>query len=126
MQEVLSLAIRDGARKAELLHLSVPSHCPLMQPVAESLHRQLQSIEVRNPQFVYISNVGARSIRSAAGVQEDLASNIAHRVRWHDATAIAQQLGRDLFLEMPPGHVLSDLVSENLRGAKAYPVDPEI
>jgi len=122
MNEVLRRAMELGARKAELLHVSVPSHCPLLQPIANSLREQLRSMQVRDPRFVYISNVNARAIRSAAGIATDLADNIAHGVRWHDATSVAQELGCQLFLEMPPGHVLSDLARENLPEVEAYPV----
>jgi malonate decarboxylase epsilon subunit len=122
MKKVLSRAIQLGARKAELLHVSVPSHCPLLQPIAKSLQEQLRSMQIRDPRFVYVSNVNARAIRSAAGIATDLADNIAHGVRWHDATSVAQELGCQLFLEMPPGHALSDLVRENLSEVEAYPV----
>jgi malonate decarboxylase epsilon subunit len=117
-----SRAVELGARKAELLHVSVPSHCPLLQPIAKSLREQLRSMQIRDPQFVYVSNVKARAIRSAVGIATDLADNIAHGVRWHDATSVAQELGCQLFLEMPPGHALSDLVRENLSEVEAYPV----
>jgi malonate decarboxylase epsilon subunit len=88
-----SRAVELGARKAELVHVSVPSHCPLMQPIAKSLLEQLRSIQLRDPQFVYVSNVKARAIRSAVGIATDLADNIAHGVRWHDAASVAQELG---------------------------------
>jgi malonyl CoA-acyl carrier protein transacylase len=39
----------------------------------------------------------------------NLADNIAHGVRWFDATSVLEELGCDLFLEMPPGHVFTDL-----------------
>jgi malonate decarboxylase epsilon subunit len=122
MEMVLERSKVQGARKAEMLHVSVPSHCPLMQPVADLLLRELQMLEVRDPQFVYLSNVKARAIRSAAGVKDDLANNIAHGVRWHDTTVVAQQLGCDLFLEMPPGSVLTDLVREILPEMEAHAV----
>ena len=42
MERVLEQARRQGARKAERLEVSVPSHCPLLQPVADLLqHRFL-------------------------------------------------------------------------------------
>ncbi len=41
MQKVLEKAARRGARKAELLHVSVPSHCPLLSSLADSLRLQL-------------------------------------------------------------------------------------
>jgi malonate decarboxylase epsilon subunit len=62
--------------------------------------------------MVYVGNVTGRALRSAEAISEDLASNIAHGVRWHDATTVLEELGCRLFLEMPPGHVLSELARE--------------
>lgn len=125
MKQVLEKALHSGARKAELLPVTAPSHCPLLQPVADSLRKQLQSVSVRDPKIVYLSNVNARVVRTAAGVAQDLADNIAHGVRWHDMTTVAQELGCELLLETPPGHVLSDLVNENLPGLQARPITPK-
>jgi malonate decarboxylase epsilon subunit len=79
-------------------------------------------MQISDPQFIYVSNVKARAIRSAVGVATDLADNIAYGVWWHDAISLAQELGCQLFLEMPPGHALSDLVRENMSEVEVYPV----
>ena len=125
LKQAMALALRFGARKAELLDVAVPSHCRLMEPVTRLLHEKLQGMPVRDPQFVYISNVRARAIRFAEGIASDLTDNIAYSVRWHDATIVAHELGCELFLEMQPGHILSDLVRDNLPGVEAYPVLPD-
>src|SRR3984885_12206145 len=122
MEQVLQRARAHGARKAERLDVPVPSHCSLLQPVADSLRNQLQSISVRDPKPIYLANVDARAVRSAQGVAKDLADNIAHGVRWHDATTVACELGCELLLEVPPGHVLTDLARENLQGVQARAV----
>jgi malonate decarboxylase epsilon subunit len=122
MEQVLQTARSHGAHKAERLDVPVPSHCSLLQPVADSLLNQLQSISVEDPNPIYLANVNARAVRKAEGVARDLADNIAHGVRWHDATVVAQELGCELFLEVPPGHVLSDLARENLPGIQAYAI----
>jgi malonate decarboxylase epsilon subunit len=124
MERILQRARARGARKAERLNVPVPSHCSLLQPVAESLRRQLQLISVKDPKPIYLANVNARAVRTAQGVSNDLADNIAHGVRWNDATTVAQELGCELFLEVPPGHTLSDLVRENLSGVQAHPITP--
>jgi malonate decarboxylase epsilon subunit len=123
MDRVLDLARSQGARKAERLHVSVPSHCPLLQPVADCLQRRFSSVQLRKPKAIYVGNVNARAMRTGELVANDLANNIAHGVRWHDATTVAKELGCDLFLEMPPGHVLSDLAKENLAGVCAFAVE---
>src|ERR1700677_4133486 len=122
MERILQRARARGARKAERLDVPVPSHCFLLQPVAESLRKQLQLISVKDPKPIYLANVNARAVRTAQGVAEDLANNIAHGVRWHDATTVACELGCELFLEVPPGHALSDLARENLPGIQAHAI----
>ena len=115
MDKVLEAARKSGARKAVRLNVSEPSHCPLLEPVADALRESLQAIHLQPPKMVYVSNVTGRALRSAEAISEDLASNIAHGVRWYDATTVLEELGCRLFLEMPPGHVLSEL------GREAFP-----
>jgi malonate decarboxylase epsilon subunit len=112
MDKVLEAARKRGARKAVRLAVPEPSHCPLLQPVADTLAKSLQAIHLQKPKFIYVGNVTGRVLRSAEAISEDLASNIAHGVRWYDATTVLTELGCRLFLEMPPGHVLSQLGRE--------------
>jgi malonate decarboxylase epsilon subunit len=112
MDKVLEAARKRGARKAVRLDVSGPSHCPLLQPVADALAKSLQEIHLQKPNFIYVGNVTGRVLRRADAISEDLASNIAHGVRWYDATTVLTELGCRLFLEMPPGHVLSQLGRE--------------
>jgi malonate decarboxylase epsilon subunit len=126
MERALEQARRHGARKAERLQVSVPSHCPLLQPVADLLQHRFSSLRLRRPKMTYIGNVNARAMRTTELIASDLANNIAHGVRWHDATTVARELGCNLFLEMPPGHVLTDLAKENLPGVIALAVEKDI
>jgi len=109
MNQVLEAARQSGARKAVRLDVSEPSHCPLLEPVADALRKTMQSIHFQTPKLIYVGNVTGRALRSAEAISQDLASNIAHGVRWYDATTVLAELGCRLFLEMPPGHVLSEL-----------------
>lgn len=122
MTRVLDAAKKIGARKAARLEVSVPSHCPLLEPVAAALRVTLESMKLEQPRLIYIGNVKARALRAAAPVAEDLASNIAHGVRWHDATTVLEELGCRLFLEVPPGHVLSDLAREAFPDVKTLAI----
>jgi malonate decarboxylase epsilon subunit len=123
MDQVMAEALRRGARKALRLAVSVPSHCPLLQPVADVLTQEFAKVNLGTPQMIYVGNIDAREIRSKERVAFDLANNIAHGVRWHDATMVLAELGCHLFLEMPPGKVLSGLANENLPGVQSLPVD---
>ena len=126
MERMLEQARRQGARKAERLNVSVPSHCPLLQPVADLLQHRFSTLRLRKPQMTYVGNVKARAMRTPELIASDLANNIAHGVRWHDATTVARELGCNLFLEMPPGHTLSDLARQNLRGVRSIPVEASV
>ena len=122
MARVLEAARKIGARKAERLQVSVPSHCPLLEPVASELRAALSGMVLERPRLIYVGNVKARALRAADAVAEDLASNIAHAVRWYDATTVLEELGCRLFLEIPPGHVLSDLARESFPEVKTLAV----
>jgi malonate decarboxylase epsilon subunit len=126
MERVLERARYHGARKAERLQVSVPSHCPLLQPVADMLQQRISSLRLKKPRLIYVGNVNARAMRTPELIATDLANNIAHSVRWHDATTVARELGCNLFLEMPPGHVLTDLAKENLPGVNALAVEKDV
>jgi malonate decarboxylase epsilon subunit len=123
MDRALDEARRQGARKAERLHVAVLSHCPLLQPVADALKARISSMTLMTPRMPYVANVNARVMRTAEKVAWDLVNNIAHGVRWYDATMVLQELGCNLFLEMPPRHVLSDLANQNISGVRAIPVE---
>jgi malonate decarboxylase epsilon subunit len=124
MDRVLKEALNQGATKAVRLHVSVLSHCPLLQPVAEELQARISVMRLTPPDLLYVGNVNARTLRTKELVANDLANNIAHGVRWHDATTVLKELGCHLFLEMPPGHALSDLAQANLSDVKSVPVGP--
>ena len=72
-------------------------------------------MHLQKPKLIYVGNIAGRALRSAEAISQDLANNIAHGVRWHDATTVLAELGCRLFLEMPPGHVLTEL------GREAFP-----
>jgi malonate decarboxylase epsilon subunit len=113
LERLIAAAHSAGARKAERLKVATLSHCPLLQPVADQLRKRISGIARYEPKYPYVSNVRARPLRSADAILEDLADNIAHGVRWFDATVVLEELGCDLFLEIPPGHVLTDLARNN-------------
>jgi len=113
MTKVLDAAIRTGATRAERLSVTVPSHCPLLQPVADQLHQSFRDIPFHPPSKLYVGNVTARALRTANAISQDLVDNIAHGVRWHDATVVLEELGCDLFFEMPPGQVLTNLARQS-------------
>jgi malonate decarboxylase epsilon subunit len=119
MESVLHRAKNEGAHTTKRLPVSVPSHCVLLQSVADELIRRLANIEIRSPKAIYISNRRARALRDPEAIREDLATNIAHVVRWHEATVVAYERGVRLFVELPPGQTLTDLTSTAFPDARS-------
>jgi malonate decarboxylase epsilon subunit len=122
LSEVKALAIQHGARRVDRLHVTAPSHCPLLQPVADRLERVMATLQLRPPTMPYVSNRGGRALRDAVSIREDLATNVAHPVRWYDALEVLRELGATLFIEMAPGHVSTELVGQLLPGVRAVSI----
>ena len=119
---LITLALQHGAPRADRLAVSVPSHCPLLQPVAERLVREMAPLPLRPPAMPYVSNRGGRALYDADSIREDLATNVAHPVRWYDALEVLGELGASLFLELAPGHVSTHLVAQLLPGVRAVSI----
>ncbi|HET9378348.1 MAG TPA: malonate decarboxylase subunit epsilon, partial [Chthoniobacterales bacterium] len=73
MKGVVHRAKNEGAHTTKRLPVSVPSHCVLLQSVADQLIRRLAGVEIRTPKAIYISNRRARALRDPDAIREDLA-----------------------------------------------------
>ncbi len=122
LDAVTAQARQQGARRAERLAVGVPSHCPLLQPVADRLAQAMATLTLRRPALPYVSNRGGRALYDAEAIRRDLATSVAHPVRWYDALEVLRELGARLFLEMAPGHVSTHLVAQLLPGVRAVSI----
>ena len=123
IDRVINHARDRGARKADVLNISVPSHCPLLRPISVSLYEELSKIHFRSPIIPYACNRTARLLKSPVKIREDLAFNVSHPVKWHDISSVLCEHGTRLFIEMPPGNVLASLAKKALPGARAVSVE---
>ncbi|WP_277182357.1 malonate decarboxylase subunit epsilon [Caballeronia sp. BR00000012568055] len=123
LDKVRNLALERGAHKAERLAVSVPSHCALLEDAAARLTQAASAIPFDKPKIAYIGNRGARVLRRADAIRDDLATNLRHPVRWHDSTIALSELGVTLFVEMPPGRTLTQLVTEALPDTTSFAID---
>jgi malonate decarboxylase epsilon subunit len=119
LEAVMKLAREQGARRAERLAVSTPSHSPLLHAVSERLAAAMRTVEFHTPQASYVSNRRARVVRDAAGVREDLILNVENVVHWHDSVTVLYELGVRFFVEPPPGQVLTRLAQEAFPTARA-------
>ena len=57
------------------------------------------------------------------GIRADLARSVERPVRWHDATTLLFELGVRLFVELPPGDVLTRLAADAFPDARCVAID---
>jgi malonate decarboxylase epsilon subunit len=121
--ELAAAEAHTAGAAARRLRLTIPSHCPLMDGVSARLRTAMQGIAVRAPRAAYVSNTRARVAREARAVAEDLILNVSHTVRWHDSVTLLFELGCRVFIETPPGAVLSNLVKDSFPEARALALE---
>jgi [acyl-carrier-protein] S-malonyltransferase len=124
-----ALARERGARKAIPLAVSAPFHCRLMEPAAEALARDLESISFRDLEMPLFTNVDARPISTGDAAREALIRQVASPVRWEETIEAMADQGVRRFVEVGPGKVLSGLVRKIVRDVSVFsvsgPVDVE-
>lgn len=98
-----------GAKRALRLAVSVPSHCALMQPAAEQLAAELETIEVSMPTIPVIQNVSAAAPASAEELRRNLVEQLYRPVLWVDCVNFMMAQGVSQAIECGPGKVLSGL-----------------
>lgn len=99
-----------GAKRVVTLDVSVPSHCPLMQPVEAGLAEVLGAVAVRMPSIPVIHNVDAKASASTSELTQKLLAQLANPVRWVDCVQALASGGVTRIVECGPGNVLTGLI----------------
>ncbi|MCL5261334.1 MAG: ACP S-malonyltransferase [Gammaproteobacteria bacterium] len=103
------LAKAAGAKIAKLLPVSVPSHCPLMQPAAKLLADRLQKIIIKPPQIPVIHNADVCAYAEPEKIRDALVRQLYSPVRWVETVQFLLKNGVESILECGPGKVLTGL-----------------
>lgn len=123
VERLMERAGAAGARRTIPLNVSAPFHCSLMQPAAERLDAELQSVEIREPRLPVIDNVDARPLVDAASVRAGLVRQVTAPVRWAESLQWMASRGAEHFVEVGPGRVLAGLVKRTLDGVEILAVE---
>lgn len=117
----VELAKAAGARRALLLPVSAPFHCPLMEPAQQRLKADLDATEFRDPAVPVVNGWRAEVVRTGAQAREGLYEQVPNSVRWTEVIQKLVSLGASRFIEVGAGGVLTGLVRNidaNLEGSK--------
>ncbi|MGV6875459.1 ACP S-malonyltransferase [Pseudochelatococcus sp. B33] len=122
VNRAIELAQARGAKRAILLPVSAPFHCPLMQPAAERMREALGRVDVRQPLVPVFANVLAAPVDNPADIREALVSQVTGTVRWRESVAAMAAEGVEVFVELGSGKVLTGLAKRIASGVRALSV----
>lgn len=118
VESVVAYAKENGVRRATLLPVSAPFHCPLMHPAADAMREALAGLALRAPVVPVVSNVTAQPESDPQAIKDLLVRQVTGRVRWRESLQTLQALGVDGYVELGAGRVLAGLVKRTLPDAK--------
>lgn len=109
VNRAVELAKAAGARRAVLLPVSAPFHCPLMKPAQDRLKADLDATDFRDLQIPLVNNWQAREVRTGAEAREGLYYQVPNPVRWTETIRALIASGVMRVIECGAGSVLSGL-----------------
>jgi [acyl-carrier-protein] S-malonyltransferase len=119
VEHAVEVAKARGLKRAMLLPVSAPFHCPLMQPAADVMAEALSKVSVKPPLVPLVANVLARPIDDPADIVRCLVEQVTATVRWQESVRFMAQAGVTSFYEIGAGRVLSGLIKRIADAASA-------
>ena len=119
VERAIEIAKSNGAKRAILLPVSVPSHCSLMQKASEELRAYLDTIPIYKPSINVIHNVDVMTHDDANSIKDALSKQLCHPVRWVETIQKIASHQISNIAECGPGKVLTGLakrISAELKG----------
>ncbi|WP_025898547.1 ACP S-malonyltransferase [Sneathiella glossodoripedis] len=110
VERVIELAKEKGVRKAMMLPVSAPFHCPLMQPAADEMKAQLAKVTIAPPAVPLVANVTADQVSDPETIRNLLVEQVTGRVRWRESVLYMGQQEIESLVELGTGKVLSAMV----------------
>ena len=121
IERAIELAKEMGAKRAVLLPVSAPFHCPLMQPAADAMRDALGHVVLAEPAVPLFANVTAQPTGDADTIRNQLVEQVTALVRWRESVANMAAAGVEEFVELG-GKVLGPMVKRIAPEAKATSV----
>ena len=116
--DVAIAAIKEmGVRKAMLLPVSAPFHCPLMQPAADAMADALKDAQMSNPSVPVVTNVSAGPVSDAETLRAQLVDQVTGKVRWRESVDAMHAAGVEQFVEAG-AKVLTTMLKRHIKEAQ--------
>jgi [acyl-carrier-protein] S-malonyltransferase len=117
------MAKEKGAKRAMMLAVSAPFHCPLMQPAADAMRDALAQVTVRPPAAPIVANVTAAETNEPETIRRLLVEQVTSRVRWRESVLAFRSLGVGTTVEFGGNKVLTGMVKRIDRELETITLD---
>ncbi|MCX8110102.1 MAG: ACP S-malonyltransferase [Syntrophorhabdaceae bacterium] len=112
-----------GYKKAVFLNVSGPFHSPLMKEAAEKLKGELNNIKPLDINIPVLSNVDAEPVIDKNMVIDKLYRQMFSPVLWEASVKRMVKEGVEVFLEVGPQKVLSNLIKRITPDVPCYSIE---
>ncbi len=109
IERAIPLAKEMGAKRAILLPVSAPFHCPMMQPAADAMEAALADVAIRAPLVPVFANVTAAPVADPDTIRALLVEQVTGMVRWRESVLAMHKAGVERVVELG-GKVLGPMV----------------
>jgi len=109
IERAIAIAKDHGAKRALLLPVSAPFHCPLMQPAADAMAAALAEVAIQAPLVPVYANVTAAPVADPATIRTLLVEQVTGMVRWRESVSAMFDAGVHAYVELG-GKVLGGMV----------------
>lgn len=108
----LAKELKAEGKITRILKVEGPFHTPIMKPAADKFRRELNRHTIRIAAKPIMANVSAEAIVDPNHIRAELFEQIYKVVNWRGSIEKAVENGGDLFLEVGPKRVLSNMIRD--------------
>ncbi|MFZ9034543.1 MAG: ACP S-malonyltransferase [Francisellaceae bacterium] len=103
------IAKEKGAKRAQILPVSVPSHCSLMKDAAMQFAKALEAITIHEPQIPVVHNYDVENHNNTDEIKEALVKQLYNPVKWTQTIEKLANAGVETIIECGANKVLTGL-----------------
>ncbi len=113
IERAVALVKDFGIKRAMLLPVSAPFHCPLMQPAADAMAAALKATPPGPLRVTLFANMTAAPVTDPAEVRRLLIEQVTGRVRWRESMLALGAAGVEQFVELG-GKVVGPMITRTV------------
>lgn len=110
VERAVDMAKGKGAKRALLLPVSAPFHCPLMEPAAREMQHALSETKISAPAVPLVANVRADVVTDPDEIRALLVEQVTGSVRWRESVMMMAGAGVTEMWEIGAGKALSGMI----------------